>query len=877
MRGYTCRFLLFFLLAASGCAGVGANMDVEGSAGSYRKYKERHPVSLWPLLEIEKSRDLKTTTTTGLFWLFGATTGPDESAFHFFPFFFAKASEEKSHTYVPPLFFYTRRKDDYWLHVPPVFWSMTGSRESWSVVFPFFWSFQRDEDREAYILPFYAFRSSPDGESMHSVLWPLFRYETSEKKETVKARFPLTVNSYDHDNRTNTGEFHAGRVQGVWDTFGVKSSPEETTVKLGSFFEQDFLSLLRVSCAEESTTVSMFPFYYYSRDCASDVTHHHLWPMFGYDRWVDKTMYSVAFPFFFHYTEPKITQAGFLWPLGMYEQTPTIRHARFFPLFWHTAKWFTWKGKRYAEDGKESVPDEVYTLFFPFLQYSRTQDKKTLTVMPFYYSFENRKGERSKKILLTLFTYYANKNEDVERFAFFDPLLCLEYRKDYTSFHLLPLIFHGHLAGEKWKDAPDGTELSHTVVFPFYWDFRYKGEFYLHTPLFGYSEWKDGNFWHFMLPLLWHREDASQGLDEWHALYPLFASIREGRKHTTRALPFYWHYRNREPNPGPDDLLEGRVVFPLYWSYRWKDSGFTGLMPFFWKYTKKDFLHYSVLLNAFFYTRDDMKNHTEVGVLWPLFQHIETPRRTWTHILPVYFSERSRGVHGEEGATVVFPFFWDFFRPHDRTTCVFPFFWHSKRGDHFSHTNILGIFADWKSDSEKKTSSGSVLSPLVMWGSTENSSYFHLAPFLWTWAEENRSSTLLVPPLFYRHKDVEADSLHWWALWPLADYQSNGNESDFSVLWQLMTYHSEVDGDWDFRVLYKFLEFKKEKGTTVYAFRPVIPLFKYVEEEDWYMFEVLQSFVGFVNDNGEKKLTLLWVIPIRWGEKRQKAHDKLGP
>ena len=43
MRGYACRFFLFLLLAASGCAGVGANMDVEGSAGSYRKYKERHP------------------------------------------------------------------------------------------------------------------------------------------------------------------------------------------------------------------------------------------------------------------------------------------------------------------------------------------------------------------------------------------------------------------------------------------------------------------------------------------------------------------------------------------------------------------------------------------------------------------------------------------------------------------------------------------------------------------------------------------------------------------------------------------------------------------------------------------------------------------
>ncbi|MCB1140086.1 MAG: hypothetical protein KDK23_15095, partial [Leptospiraceae bacterium] len=130
----------------------------------------------------------------------------------------------------------------------------------------------------------------------------------------------------------------------------------------------------------------------------------------------------------------------------------------------------------------------------------------------------------------------------------------------------------------------------------------------------------------------------------WSVLFGLFARESADQRHHARALPFFWL--------SWDDASEDQVtVIPgAYMSYDEAPNHYYVLFPLFIPvYGTQETPDYSLTAYGLFLYLDEedrIAKQTETSIVWPFYNHFDSPEASGRRLLPLYYSKRYKHDDG---------------------------------------------------------------------------------------------------------------------------------------------------------------------------------------------------------------------------------------
>ena len=446
------------------------------------------------------------------------------------------------------------------------------------------------------------------------------------------------------------------------------------------------------------------------------------------------------------------------------------------------------------------------------------------------------------------------------------------------------VFFDWGIFGASWTDI-DGNQ-RRTVLGPFYEQANGdEGTLSAIRPFWSgaYSTRRDQTVNEFLWPLANSRRDGAAWTWRFGTVMGFYDDVSDPNgRYRLWALPFYFQGRDKN---GEDY----RALFPI--------GG-----------TINEFLGRDT--NQFFlfplYGRQVINDVETTNYLWPIFSRTIGDRDDRFRIFPIYGHSRREGM-GEK-RFVLWPFWtdvrYDWEGSKGQGWILFPLFGHLKLQDQESYWVIPPFFryavgeegnsrlhGPWPffqkttGESEKlyifplagEKKIGHVTKSFLLWpfvfrDKLERNEYTltrnYVMPFLYYFnkvprnSEEKASTYLKIWPFFSWEDGDRGQRLRMLELWPvrnqgsiernlaplwrLAQYQSNGTDSDTEILWG--TYRRIKRGDEVYTSIFPLYESQKNLGP---------PQFK-----TW---SVLKGLIGYERREKSRKVKLLYFINIPWG------------
>ena len=459
-----------------------------------------------------------------------------------------------------------------------------------------------------------------------------------------------------------------------------------------------------------------------------------------------------------------------------------------------------------------------YLVLAPFYWHFWSTEGKSRVLFPFYWRFEDYRAHR----VVTVVPPYAHtKQPDAESWAVW-PLFYASTRFGWAA----PL-----LGSFRINNPAQGSSYG-AYLFLYWWSRKPHSGFDLGFPLF-ISKRSDDSAFTYALPLNFYwRSGNDKNLlalplffSNWHPKGSTFVSpfgyrsTAEGGSMRGAALWVYWYGRRSDSNYD--------VLFPVLWSFRTpesnttvvppilhirrKTSSFTTVFPLIWASAddaagSKWKLFFPLYFSR---TRDHGRTHQWLTPIGGGSRNDDAGARSLTFLVPPLFWRRDkehefesylllywryRDLVGGASTTVVFPYFsfedatgstkvgfplfW-YFRDNaaDATAhSFFPLYFHRKNPD--ESTTAAGVFPFWFYYRRFTDGASGGLFPLAFFGSHGGKSHAVIPPLLFFHASDQRSSTTLSIPFFYRFADKYRSNL---GVLPLLYFQGHDHGDSYHV------------------------------------------------------------------------------------------------
>ncbi|MBL8022164.1 MAG: hypothetical protein JNM27_20990 [Leptospirales bacterium] len=738
-----------------------------------------------------------------VFWLFRKTDYPKYQSSGALPFYYHLQSkiDNRERTIIFPFFLQQKDADTKYSISPVTLFDDTES--TWFHLYG--WLFLRRGQKDfthTALLPL-IFLGSGDNSEYHAVA-PLYYYDSTVENQSATRTLitPLLFSRGSESDRESSSfsisplHFYSSSKTLTSHTNNARTANDRKARNSADPIEEGNLGF------------PVLPFAYYS-SWSGNANHHRVMSILNWDA-----------------TEDGLAKFSLL-PLVFYGEDYLVFAPAFFR-FGKTDDRFLFGPLYYVNDDPQSSD----RLVFPVWWSSRKdRPSDTLHILPLYFSWNDRTGDRERDTRLSPGLFYWNSEPDSSHLNILG-LFDLREKKEQTSLAVLPVFFSGS---------------DYLVAAPFFFRFGTPEDRLTFGPLYYFGEDAKSTS-NFIFPAIWTSRKDGKG-ESFYAL-PVYFSWRsrtDEREEVTRLSPglFYWNNDSRTTH------LNVLGLFNLTGSEKGESSFF--LLPLI--FSGKDYLVTAPFYFGFgepgdrltfgplYYFREDARSRDSfVFPVWWSARRDDSADAF--HILPVYFSWNNRRTSAEE------------------TTKVSPGLFYWNREDSGSHLNLLG-FVDITSGKEE---AHTWVLPFMYSGQN----YLHVVPFLissWKLNEKGEiADTTKVGPIYFWHtNDSERERLVgpvWWSanvddkkssfhVLPVTFYwRDSSKDKDLarsSLAINLLFFHSQDYGS---------LTDKLEFADVFWA--PIIPLYVSYQTETSARRNLLLA--NWSND--VTGLNQLWIIPF---------------
>lgn len=466
-----------------------------------------------------------------------------------------------------------------------------------------------------------------------------------------------------------------------------------------------------------------------------------------------------------------------------------------------------------------------------------------LDAWPFvYYEQDSKKQETSLDILTSFFSYRDTPKETTYAFR---PFYVGELPKDRDFLQMMFLWPFGY-----WTREPNDQKI---WILPFYY---YRD---IKNPDLG-----ERDFDWFFLPFL-----ALGGTDTHEGSYNYMT---------------FWG--NVKGLLGYDEIKA--TPFPFYVEAR--DRGYTTkgyLWPFF-RFGEGDGKKFSFY--CFFYSNYEKEGHFKrQSYLWPLIHynqedlHKKHPRTEFM-FFPFYGQTKS-------DVSLSRTFLWPFFsfahnteQDYTEYNCPWPFFKY-KKGNGINEFRIWPFYWKYEQDIEPQGKEDDLM---IMWPIywKQKSDYLtyekeseYILPFYWHHKRKGKEANAVEterlkiwPFCSYEKKEDGTKQYQGLSLFWFEDYFPEGFKKAWQPFFTLFDYSTGPQGKENVTLLGPLYQYKTD-GSDEYR-RFLFFSYKNKPSEDFKRYSVLGGLFEYKNEQGEKKLKLLYIPITTWGEKKEVNNEE---
>jgi hypothetical protein len=424
---------------------------------------------------------------------------------------------------------------------------------------------------------------------------------------------------------------------------------------------------------------------------------------------------------------------------------------------------------------------------------SKGTDRET-AVRPLFYRTDHLKEEASS----TYFLYpaaYHDSTPEADTYEVFRLFQTSHYRKDEgAARESSDMLFPFYISGK----SP--TRGSYTSVFPFYgniYDRFWRDEYhFVMFPLYGSTLNRGTTTRHYLWPIF---STTSGEKESGFEAFPLYGQEQKEGVYSKRFVlwPFYTHWKTKLDTDNP---TEQTFLFPLYQSLESpKKSSRSYIWPFFG------------------YTIDREKKYKEIDYFWPFVSTIRGENRHEDSFLPIYSH--------------------DIFADGERRWYLWPIYRHEEiRSQIFNRESDRVLFFLYRSSHESWPKDGS-----------------------------DRQSTALWPLFSYKRDPAGVSSFSFPAPVESILIDKEGIEKNWAPLWRLYQRRWDPDGNSASSFLWNLFWHERRGEELAYE---LFPLVSYRGEKKESELKLLKGLISLKQSGEEKDLSLFWLpFGLKWGGK----------
>jgi hypothetical protein len=645
-------------------------------------------------------------------------------------------AEDVTEAVVGLIGYYRRHRDDTWRVLAPLFFDHETTHTRTTVA-PLAYFHREYGHRSAVLFPLFWHTSDEAKGTSHTLMIPLFDYESDHNGRHARAISP--IGGYERDDDAGMSQLLL-LVPPVYH----RRDPARTVDVVPPLFTRWHVHAddssgwlfgpLYHTQDHDGDTTAVVPIYWRFADRKSGATTHVIPPIAAFHQHPGGAGGFVG-PIY-GWRGQRGWGAGVA-PLAFFGRRDTRRHALLLPLFAH-----------FSDEADHTSTTVVGPTFV-----HRAQGGWDAGVVPIL--FAGRHADRSYAAVPPIFWHHGTADGTTDIAG---PAYLYRGRRGW-AFGLAPLVFAGNLDGKshqvvvplffRWSDeaarrsqmlagpfyhSTDG-DTRVDVLFPLFYLRRAPGAGLLVSPLGGWR--KDaarGTETVIVGPYLHRRNDRAQSST--HLLFPLGVVHRAPDYSVTVQFPLFWRVREKDETD--------TALFPFYWQVRSPRLQLDALFPLFlrWKSPAAS----TVLAGPLWY-----RARTDGGrsfVLFPLVaygrdMHGGKPPSSWLGAPGIYWSKNERS--GSENL-VVGPFF-RFARDNGYTAGFIPLAFAWRRGT--ASKVVTPIF--YRQSDPAADRALNVLGPFY-WGHSGETRRFGLVPLFFERFGPEGSSTTLLPLFYAAHK-----------------------------------------------------------------------------------------------------------------------------
>ena len=825
--------------------------------------------TLFPLFSYGKygNKEKRYLAVTPLFWNFNA---PNRNSNLLFPIWWNRTVGVGEDAQKQRLLF-------------PLYFSYDDRATANKVVFPLVWSMKNPRYNSFTVIPLVSIGHSPDGESQHQMISPLYWHFKSELGES-HTLFPI-VWSRSWQTRTEKSSSLV-LFPLYWSNQDDDSQYQMVLPFIYNFSNKNY------------HTFTFAPVFSIGRTPDGAARHTMVTPLF----WHFKSPGSVSntlVPIWWHRKSGEGDQTkttNVIFPLYWAWQRPTYGGNIFFPLVWHfkNPDYSTTTVAPLFSTGKSSDGKRSYLAATPFYWRFTTEQGKGMLLFPLWYQKDKAisTGDSSTSRVVLLYWHYRDAARNHQGLF---PLAWRFQNKEQQSFTLFPLYTH--------SQSRDGL-MGHTGVTPLFWNF-YKPQrsSNLLFPLWWsrrVGEGRSASYNRLLLPLYYGRKDSLRNNNivfpiVWSYRNPTYSSLTvlpifsqgsdpSGNFRHLVVTPLFWYFQN--PNGYSTTLLPliwhseksgctKNTIFPIYWSSNDGSSSHRIVFPLVWSFITPE--SRSLTMAPLFSIGHNDDTKSSYYAITPLYWHFKNTTGHSNILLPVWWSGRSGdGVH-QRKYDVMFPIVWSFRKPNSKTNIIFPIIWSfnnprnrsftfaplysqgvRRNGDqhlmvtplfwnlnsksthmqilfpvYSNYSDTLGtrrydvLFFLLRHQSTPNSKQLSIAWPIIEYDKAPKYSYFRVVPLVWS-KKSAASSYFTIQPFYYHSIDTASETYR--IVWELYTHRNQmGVKKSNGVLWKVVTWDRYPNGDRSFRFMHLLYSNVKLQGKEE---KSLFPLYYFTKEDN---------------------------------------------
>jgi hypothetical protein len=730
-------------------------------------------------------------------------------------------------------------------------------QKSHLIFFPLYWSFRNKENYSNTLLPFYSAGTTHHNQGKYLAVTPFF-WHFNENEKTKNILFPLWWSSKSVSGanvvRSNT-------------LFPVYWSHKDSSLNRKVLFP-----LLWSYATPKFHSFTVFPVFFKSGSADKSYSNLMITPFFLQKK-NDEDRRAVLFPIWWHEktgSGENTICSNTLFPVYWSHKDGNVNRKVLFPFYWSYNGYgndykvlfpFIWKFKNplyssltvfpFISQGISSDSSASHTIITPFFWHTRNHENVTNILFPFWWNNKSGSG-KNMNYTNVIFPFLWQHKDTLNQNEVIFPFVWNHKDTAYSYKTLVPFFSSGH--------SPDSAR-SHLMITPLFWNFK-NGEAsrtILFPLYYSYkNSFKDRKI---LFPLFWIIKDTAYNSV---TVAPLFSS-GHSLDHKTgyvMATPLFWHlkdpegYRNilfplwwNRKIGNNENAATSNVVFPVYWSYKDKETTNRIIFPVVWRLKNKNYSSITVApLFSSGHTADGQVSHL---MITPFYWHLKEGDKSRNILFPFYWGSKSGTGENTVHSNVLFPVYCSFKQKDSDTKIVFPFIWSFQNARYRSFT-FLPFFSGGNSLDHSR--SHFMVTPFFWHFRNGDDTKNILFPLLWNrkiGTGESRETTNVLFPVYWSHKDKETTNK---IIFPLVWSLKNKKYSSITVAPLFSSGHTP-DGQVSHLMITPFYWHLKEGDKSSDIFFPL--------------------YWGWKSGTGEDAVSSNVFFPVFWSFKKKDSDIKI--